>query len=897
MPDLRPDPDALLAQVQAEEAEAQRGALKIFFGYVAGVGKTYTMLETARQAASEGREVVLGYIEPHARPATQALVEGFEQLPLKEIDYRGVILKDFDVDAALARHPDLLLVDELAHTNAVGCRHEKRWQDIEELLAAGINVWTTLNVQHIESLNDVIGQITGVIVRETVPDQVFDSADDLELVDITPEELLERLKAGKIYLPDQAQRAILSFFQKGNLAALRELSLRQAARRIHTDVESARREKSAVRPWATADRLLVCVGPSPTTARVIRTAKRMAAALDAPWLAVSVDLTGASPNSPAKRQIAQHFRLAERLGAETFTLAGQNVTGTLLDYARSRNVTKILIGKTNQPRWKRLIFGTVVDEVLEQSGEIDVYVIHGEEDKRDPSPARTSRKQVDKRPYFGAALTIALTGAVAYGLRFLGVADTEANSAMLFLAGVAWAAYQFGRGPAILASVLAVLVFDFAFVPPYYTFAVADAQYLLTFIVMLSIGLVISTLTSRLRAQVESTRERERHTSALYELGKQLGSLYGDLFLAAAAGAKIEEMLGGEVAIYLPRPSGSSPEVAYGRESSIARHAVSLPVAQWVMDHDQIAGAGTNTLPSAVGFFLPLMGSQKTHGAIGIRVAETGRLLEPEMRRLIEACANQLALALERDHLAIDAANSRVQAEAEQVRSSLLSSVSHDLKTPLAAIAGASSSLLENASFDETTRRQLLETVAEEAARLNRLLENILQMSKLDAGAATPSKQWHVLEEIVGSALRRTQRELKEHVVHVRLPADLPLVFVDGLLLEQVFVNLLENAAKYTPPGTTVTIGAAVDGKTLRVAVSDNGPGLPAGAEERIFEKFFRATPTVDGGRGSGLGLAICRAIAKAHGGDIHATHRPGGGAEFILRLPAPKDAPQVALD
>ena len=894
--DNRPNPDELLAKVQAEEAAAKRGSLKVFFGYAAGVGKTYAMLENAQRAKAEGRDVAVGYVELHGRPETEALLAGLEALPLREFDYRGVKLRDFDVDAALARHPELILVDELAHTNAVGCRHDKRWQDVEELLNAGINVWTTLNVQHIESLNDVIGRITGVVVQETVPDRVFDLADDLELVDITPEELLARLNAGRVYVPEQAQRAIQSFFQKANLTALRELSLRQAAQRVHTDVESARRAKADTQPWATAERLLVCVGPSPTTARVIRTAKRMATALDAPWLAVSVDLTGDSSNSPVKQQIAYHFRLAERLGAETITLAGQSVTGTLLDYARSRNVTKILIGKTNQPRWRRLFFGTVVDDVLEQSGDIDVYVIHGEEERRGFAASGTPAAATSKLPYYKSSLLIALAGCVAYGLRFLRIADAEANSVMLFLAAVAWVSFRHGRGPAILASVLAVLVFDFFFVPPFHTFAVSDVQYTVTFGVMLAIGLVISTLTSRLRAQVESTRHRERRTSALYELGKQLSSLYGNVFLAGAAGAKIAEMLGGEVAIYLHQPSGP-PELAFGQDSSIARHPVSLPVAHWVIEHDQIAGAGTNTLPSAIALFLPLIGSQRTHGAIAVRVSNAERLLEPDVRRLLEACASQLALALDRDQLVIDAAEARIQAEAEQVRSSLLSSVSHDLKTPLAAIAGASSSLLEAASLDEETRRQLLETVADEAARLNRLLENILQMSKLDAGAATPNCQWHVLEELVGSALHRTRHELARHEVAVHLANDLPLLHVDGLLMEQVFVNLFENAARYTPEGTVVTIRAALDGKHVRIAISDNGPGLPAGAEERIFDKFFRAAPTADGGRGSGLGLAICRAIIKAHGGAIIAANRPGGGAEFVIRLPLPKDAPNVVVE
>jgi two-component system sensor histidine kinase KdpD len=893
MADVRPNPDALLAQVQADHDQSQRGALKIYFGYAAGVGKTYAMLEHARRAKAAGRDVVLGYVEPHARPETQALTSGFEALPTRSIDYRGVVLREFDVDAAIARHPDLLLVDELAHTNAEGSRHAKRWQDVEELLEAGINVWTTLNVQHIETLNDVISQITSIAVRETIPDRVFDAADELELVDITPEELLTRLEAGKIYIPDQARRALQSFFQKANLTALRELSLRQTARRVHTEVELARRLKAVQRPWATVDRLLVCVGPSPTTSRVIRTAKRMAAALDAPWLAVSVDSTGETGSSSARNQIVQHFRLAERLGAETVTLAGHDVAATLLDFARSRNVTKILIGKTDLPRWRRLLWGSVVDRVLEQSGDIDVYVIRGEEEQQAPRLPQTRPTTDSKWPYLAAGLLVGLTGAITYAARVLQISDAEANAVMLFLAPVAWTAYRYGRGPALLASVLSVLVFDFCFVPPYFTFAVSDAQYVLTFAVMLAIGLGISTLTSRLKRQVESTRQRERRAAAQYELGKQLSSLYGSVFLVTAASQKIAELVDGESAIYL-RGTGDLPELVTGHETSIAKSPVSVSAAQWVIEHDEMAGAGTNTLPNAAALFLPITGSQQTRGALAIRSADPARLLDPDQRRFLEACGHQLALALERDQMAIDAAEARIAAESEQARSSLLSSVSHDLRTPLAAIAGASSSLLESPALDDDTQRQLLETITEEAARLHRLLENILQMSKLEAGAANPNRQWHVLEEIVGSALERVRQEVSQHVVQVQLPANLPLVFVDGLLLEQVFVNLLENSARYTPLGTRVTISAEPGEREVRIRVADTGPGLPPGLEERVFDKFYRATPLADGGRGSGLGLAICRAILRAHGGSISARNAAGGGAEFVLRLPLPTEQPTI---
>jgi two-component system sensor histidine kinase KdpD len=896
MPDARPNADLLLAQVQTAEAQTRRGSLKIFFGYAAGVGKTYTMLENAQRAKALGRDVVVGYIEPHARPETQALVQGLEVLPVHELEYRGVTLREFDVDAALGRRPELLLVDELAHTNVEGSRHAKRWQDVQELLEAGITVWSTLNVQHIESLNDVIGQVTSVVVRETIPDQVFASADELELVDISPEELLARLQAGKVYIPEQAQRALQSFFQKSNLAALRELSFRQAAQRIHSDVESARRQKGVSHPWATAERLLVCVGPSPTTARVIRTAKRMATALDAPFMAVAVDRSTQSISERTKEQIAQNFRLAERLGAETVTLTGQDVAATILDYARSRNVTKILIGKTSQPRWRRLLFGTVVDDLLESSGAIDVYVIHGEKelDRQKVSPRQSA--SLDWRPYFASAAIVAATAALAAVMKQLHLAEVEANIVMVFLAAVAFIAYRFGRGPAVMACIAGVLVFDFFFVPPFHTFAVSDAQYLVTFVVMLAIGLGISALTARLKGQVESTRLRERRTTALYQLGKQLSSLYGRIFLIAAASQKVAEIFDAEVAVYLRRPAGT-PQIEFGQETAIGRHAVSVGAAEWVIEHEQLAGPGTNTLPNAAGLFLPLTGSQQTVGAIAVRTAQMESLLEPDQRQFLEACASQLALALERDQLAIDASEARVQAEAEQVRSSLLSSVSHDLKTPLAAIAGASSSLLESSSLDEPTRRQLLETVADESLRLNRLLENILQMSRLDAGAVSPNKQWHVLEEIIGSAFSRTGAVLEHHPVSISLPGDLPLVSVDGLLLEQVFVNLLENAARYTPAGTSIEIAAATDDKWLQISIADRGPGLPLGLEERIFEKFFRASPTADAGRGSGLGLAICRAIIQAHGGKVTAANRPGGGAVFIVRLPVAKNPPQVVVE
>lgn len=915
----RPNPDALLAAFRSEHRNDGRGSLRIFFGYAPGVGKTFSMLQTAHRAIEAGRDVVVGYVERHARPETLALLNGIESLPVREALHQGIQLSEFDLDGALQRRPELLLVDELAHSNAEGSRHAKRWQDIDEVLAAGINVWTTLNVQHIESLNDIIGQITGVVVRETIPDHVFESADELELVDITPDELLERLNGGKIYLPEQAQKALLGFFQRSNLSALREMSLRRAASRVHYDVESERQLRSDAKPWATTERFLVCVGPSPSTARVIRTAKRMAVALEAQWVAMSVDVPGKQLDRVAAARVAQHFRLAERLGAETVTLCDENIAKSVLDYARSRNVTKIFIGKPLQSRWKQLVSRSVVDQLLDASREIDVYIIQG---GAEPEESLSAEHHATAWiPGIVLAKIIAVTvlsGLVAALMSSVIAASPEANSAMIFLAGIAFVAFRYGRVPAIVSTVLAVLAFDFFFVPPFYTFAVSDTQYVVTFGVMLSIGILISTLASRLRFQLTHSRRRELRTNALYDLGKQLCAITGRDFLVAAACTKLAELVHGEVAAFLLN-AADDIEVVYGSGGVIASHSLSIPVANWVIAHEQIAGCETNTLPNANASYFPVLGANGCLGAIAIRAhGNPARIVAPEQRQLIDACINQLALAIERDQLVIDAADARVQMEAEQLRSTLLSSVSHDLKTPLAAIAGASSTLLANSKLDDVSRVQMLETVANEATRLNRLLENILQMSKLASGVVTPNLQWHVLEEIVGSAINRTQRDLQDHIITTQLADDLPLIHVDGILIEQLLINLLENAAKYTPRGSHLWIGAAMDASQLILSVCDDGPGVPKGEEKRIFEKFYRSSNMPDDGRGSGLGLAICRAIAKVHNGTIEAcpaTDRAlppkfengaiqdsrqnvnGSGLCVTVRLPTPTETPVVPND
>lgn len=893
----RPNPDQLLARLQAEEGRPGRGKLKIFFGYVAGVGKTFAMLEAAHRERAEGTDVVVGYVEPHGRPETEALLEGLEALPVQTVSYRGITLKEFDLEAALKRKPQLLLVDELAHTNAEGLRHAKRWQDVMELLDAGIDVYTTLNVQHIESLNDVIAQITGVIVRETLPDVLLERADDIELVDITPEELLERLKAGKIYLPEQAARALTNFFQRGHLFALRELSLRQTAQRLRREVESARQAKAATGPWATNERLLVCISAAPTSAKLIRSAKRMATAFGGDWLAVAVETPGQTANPAVREKVAQHLRLAEQLGAETHTLVGVNVADAVLECARSRNVTKIVVGKTAQPWWKRLLRKTVVDQLLERSGEIDVYVIRGDAEphRAAPAPVVSGPPQpFDWRPYAATGVVVLICGVLGGLMHRQGLA--EANVVMVFLLGVAFVATRYGRGPAIVSAILNVIVFDFFFVPPQWSFTVHDTQYLLTFAVMLAIGLLISALTIRIQTQLHAALEQERRTAALYRLTKQLSEVAGQEFLLSNAGQQLREIFGAEVVIYTRDKGGLT--VRFGGSTTIAQHPVNAVVAEWVADHDQVAGRGTTTLPNATAYFVPLIGSQRTMGALGVKPDDDQRLLDPEQRRLLETCASLIALSLERDQSLLESHEVQLQMQAEQLRNSLLSSVSHDLRTPLAAIAGAAEGLLSS-SLPENTKKELARSIVEEARRLSRLVNNLLDMTRLETGRVALNEQWHVLEEIVGSARARLSSELSDHDVSVNIPLGFPLLKVDGLLLEQAFVNLLENAARYTPAGSRIEVDARQHGAAVQIFVRDNGPGLTPGMESRIFEKFFRGANerSPDQRRGVGLGLAICHSIVTAHGGRIEARNRPQGGAEFAITLPCREQPPIIPAE
>lgn len=858
---------------------ARRTRLKIFFGFAPGVGKTYRMLQAARDLSAEQVDVVAGIVETHGRYDVAGLLLGLEVLPRRSLPYRGTVLEEFDLDAALVRRPRILLLDELAHSNAPGSRHAKRWEDVLELLEAGIEVYTTLNVQHVETLADVAAQIAQVRVRETVPDSMLDRADEIELVDVAPEELLQRLREGKVFLPDDAKRAREHFFARGNLLALRELALRRMAERVDAEVAAYRAEHGVDVHWHTAERVLVCVGPAPDSARLVRAARRIAAGLRAPWVAASVEATGRAPLGEEDRdRLESHLRLAESLGAEVARLTGRSIAGEVLEFARRRHVTRIVLGKPRHSRWRDRLRGSLVDEIIRGSGDVEVNVLSGEPDARERRPWAARRPARAAEYLVAAAIVAATTGVAALARSLLHVPDVE----MLYLLAVMITALTTGRRAAIVAAALGVVSFDFFFVPPAYTLRVADTRYLLTFAMMFGAGVVLGTLTLRLREQQQAAVDRERRTSALYAFTRELGSALDELGVAAVCVKVAAEAFEAQAVFLRARPGADlAPVAAVPREASLAPSE--WAVARWVVDHGRAAGCGTDTLPDEPVLCIPVRAWGDVAAVLALRPSGA-HLPGAGQQTLLEALARQAALALDRVRLADAERQAALRAKTEETRSALLSAVSHDLRTPLATITGAATTLRDEPGLDAATRRDLAEAISEEAERLERLVSNLLDMTRLDSGAVEPRREWVPLVEVVGGALTRLERRLAGRRVTTSLPEDLPLVSLDPVLVEQLFANLLENAAKYTPPGTDVEIRAAREGGTLVVDVADRGPGIPPGEEERIFERFHRGAHA--GVRGVGLGLPIARAIAQAHGGRLVAGNRPGGGAVFRLTLP-----------
>ena len=892
----RPDPDQLLAHVQAEEARAKRGRLRIFFGASAGVGKTFAMLEAAHtvRATNPAADVVVGYIEPHGRVDTERLLEGLDLLPTLGVKYRGIVRQEFDLDAALARRPGILLVDELAHSNVVGGepapRHPKRWQDIEELLEAGITVWTTVNVQHLESLNDLVAQITGIRQRETLPDRVFDEADEIELIDLPPDDLLARLHAGKVYVAGEVGTAVERFFRTPNLMALRELALRRVADRVEAAARALPSNRGRGR--FAGDRILVAVGPDEQAEQLVRAGKRMADALDAGWIVVYVETPALLSLSESERdRRIDVLRLAESLGAEAVTLDGPSVAATLVEYAQTRNATRVIVGCAKRKGWWTWFQSSTSVQLSNSARGFDVITIATAEE-----PGRRARSgggvsslptQIRWDRYAWGVVTTAACTAVAFVLypRF-----ELSNLVMVYLLGVTLSGLRLGRGPSVLVSLLNVAAFDFFFVPPRYTFAITDGQYFVTFAVMLIIALVIASLMASIRQQTRVAGARERRTALLYAMSRELAATRGLSSLAQVAVSHVAEVFQCKAVILLPDATG---KLRYPRDPrlDVSFRRADLAVAQWVVDHGQRAGLGSDTLAATPGLYLPLGDERQRLGVLAVRPGNQRRVLLPEQRHLLETFAGQIGLALERARLAEAAEAASLDAERESLRNTLLASISHDLRTPLAVMAGAGSTLADRgATLDEATRVSLARSIEVKAREMSDLVSNVLDLMRFESGQVVLRTEWETLDDLVGTALNAVEQVLKGHSVDLRFPADLPPVFVDAKLVVQVFTNLFDNIAKYTPAGTHLIVSAAADGKAVRVMVDDDGPGLPPGDPARLFDKFQRGDE--EGAIvGVGLGLAICQAIIRAHGGQIEAHRRSPTGARFEFTLPAATEA------
>jgi two-component system sensor histidine kinase KdpD len=886
MSDVRPDPEALLARVKREESAAVRGKLKIFFGASAGVGKTFAMLTAARSARAEGRDVVVGLVETHGRAETAALLDGLELLPRRKLEHRERVLEEFDIDGALARRPQLILVDELAHTNAPGSRHVKRWQDIDELLGAGVDVFTTLNVQHLESLNDVVGGITGIKVWETVPDSVFDGADDVVLVDIPAEELLKRLKEGRVYMPQQAERAASSFFRKGNLMALRELALRRTADVIEGEVKEYRADQSIAAVWKTQARVLCCIGPRAGAEHVVRSAARIAQQLGVEWRAVYVE-TPELQRLPANERdrILRVVRLAQDLGAQTAILAGNQMVPTLVDYARKENIGTVIVGRGAARRlpWRR----SVSDAIALAEEDLDVLEIgRGARDAGAPIPTRVAPESLEddpkaadrRRRYAWTALASVAATAVA---ALLHPYFEPANIVMVFLLTVLLVGMRWGRGPAVLSAVMNVVAFDFFFVPPRYSFAVSDAQYVLTFAVMLAAGLITGQLTAGLRYQARVAAHRETRARTLYEFARDLSGVLTTGQLVETAEKLMARAFRAKVLVLVPDAQDKLVRAAV----DALGNPVAFAAAQWTYERAQPAGAGTDTLAGNEYLFLPLKAPMRTRGVLAIRPERPRDMLIPEQMRQYETFASLTAIALERVHYVEVARDALVKMESERLRNSLLAALSHDLRTPLAAMLGLAEAMALTQPPMSPQQADIARTLVEETKRLIALVNNLLDMARIQSGEVRLDLDWHPMEEVVGSAIRASAAALGERKVQVDIPPELPLVQMDAVLIERVLANLIENAAKHTPPEARIAVTARAAGGQLETAVEDDGPGIPAGKEEAIFEKFARGHPE-SATPGVGLGLAISRAIVAAHGGTIYAEAGRARGARFAFTLP-----------
>ena len=888
----RPSPEALLEAARREEGRV--GKLKIFVGAAPGVGKTYEMLQQARARKKDGYDVVIGIVETHGRRETEALLEGLEIIPRRRMEYKGQWFEEMDLDAIIARRPQIVLVDELAHTNVEGSRHPKRYLDVEELMSRGIDVYTTVNIQHIESLNDVVAQITHVRVRETVPDAVFDRADAVELVDLTPDDLIQRLKEGKVYVPKQAERALEHFFSPANLTALRELALRRTAERVDEQLLTEMQAHAIHGPWAAGERILVCISEDPRCAGLVRYAKRLADRLHGLWVALYIEDRRALQLSDEERdRIADTLRLAEALGGEAITLpaSDRHIADDVIRYAQANNVTQIVIGKSARTRWFEILHGSVVHDLVRRSGNISVHVIAGDTIAGEPIPKKSVRAaeredKFDPRPYIAALAAVAL----ALGFSELIAAWIgAANSDLIFLTAIVAVAVRFGLLPSLLASVASSLSYNFFFLPPIYTFTITDPTNVVAFVFFTLVGIIVSSVAARGRTQARAAMERARTTESLYSFSRKLagtGTLDDVLWATAYQTALMLK-----VRVMLLLPEGGSIAVKAGYPPEDILDDADLAAAKWAFENDRSAGRGSDTLPGAKRLFLPMRTGRGAIGVMGIDRDKPGPLFTPDQRRLLDALRDQGALAIERVKLVEEMDRVERAAETERLRSALLTSISHDLKTPLAAVLGAAETLRDlGQRLADGEKADLLSTIIDKSERLNRFIANLLDMTKLESGAIAPNVALHDLGEIVGSALRRAGRILSRHNVELTLAPDLPMLELDAVLFEQVLFNLLDNAAKYAPPETTIRIQGWSSGDSVCLRVLDEGSGIAATDLEHIFDKFYRAQKTDQVRAGTGLGLAISRGFVEAmHGTIVGANRTDRTGAAFTISLPIPR--------
>ncbi len=877
---VRPDPDDLLKAVQ--HRTDHRGRLKIFLGASAGVGKTFAMLSEAHEQLKRGTDIVGGYVETHQRQETRALLEGLELIPLKGIYYKGSTINEVDVPAIIERSPQIVIIDELAHTNTPGSIHAKRWQDINDILDAGINVFTAVNIQHLESLNDVVAQVSGIRVQETIPDSFFDQADEIELIDLPPAELQKRLKEGKVYIPERVEHALEGFFKTSNLTALREIALRRTADSVDAEMQRLRTQEGTRGTWATKERIIVCVAPNQLGTRVVRAAARLAASSHAELIALTVESDRQTSRGHSEHEHAREaLEIAEGLGIEVVNLHGHDIVAEIVAFATRRNCTLIVVGKPIRPRWREILFGSVVDELVRRSGDIDVHVITARPEETNRTVA--SRSTQPPITIYGAIIalsTVSLATLVSFTMfRTFGLA----NVAMLYVLGVVVSATKLNRTESASLSLVSVVTFNFCFVEPRFSFAVSDARYLFLFGVMVTVGLVISTLTDRLRSQLKSSSERERRTASLYALSRQLAQGKGKREVARSAVQEISSVFDGDAAVFLV--DDGQLTILIPSDTQFEKLSNELAVARWVADHGEPAGLGTATLPGSSALSIPLRGSESVIGVLCFKPRETvDRIPQPQF---LETFANGLGLALERTILAKQSNDARIDAESEKLRSTLLSSISHDLRTPLTSITGAASSLMQG--HGDVT--ELSATIFSESVRLNHQIQNLLDMTRLQAGNVEIKRTWQSPQELISGALEKCKLALEDRVVTVNIASQSALFEADGLLVEKALINLIENAGRFTRSGDSITIKVFSEIGRVIFLISDSGPGIPADALGKLFKPGFRT----DTG-GFGLGLAIVEAIVKLHGGRVNATNAPEGGAMFRLEFPLPEKQPEVPV-